>query len=898
MNFEEKLENTVKMKDNFNNNLIVTFIGHKIHKSIGIITSGGDAPGMNSAIRSIVRTSIRFNQNVFGVYRGYDGLINDYICQLGWDTETHNMSEGGTVLLSFRSQKFYEREGRKQAVLNLVKRHINSLIILGGDGSLKGGILLRNEFRELQEELINENKLCIDDYVYSNINEQINEIDNFYGKPECYKETPKINLNRFTGGNNDSIVTSIVTSVESANNSVDNENKEECINENEHNVQIIDNLNNECKSSNMNNENFSTNKDNENTTINKNRDKLNNGIENLQNIKNKEEFITKREEEIKTKDKNLNSENTNVFNITNKSSLNKINSTTTDNSSKNIKNKSKISNESSRNEGKTNSTTQDCLKYNTNLTQEKTLEKNNLNIKDYIYDLKIVGIPASIDNDIYGADFTLGADTAMNRIVESIDHLSSTMRSHQRIFVVEVMGNTCGWLSIMTSISCISDYMLIPEDPPEDWKKEVLENIRFAQKHGKPGMFIIISEGSIDKQNIKIQSSEVVDFIKSYNIDVRLLKLGHVQRGGPTSAFDRILGTLSGIKAFEELFTDLVPRVVLFKDGDLDLYELEHIIEMNDSLKKYQQEKQYNKIIQLRGNLFKTLHRIYNTIISNKKDNRALFMEDINLKLLVQDNIHLKNKYDKLNQKIPSASVRIGIIQCGKRASGMNNSLNSIIQYCYSMKVDPYIILNGFDGLIKDQVIKAQLFEFSNDFNNGGANLGLGSVDILDLKLVLDKLEEHRINNLIIIGDSDCLPLLEELKIENSRRVNCSFIKDENISLSENKKTILCGNKERNFNENKSLSKISDDIKNDNKDHIDKDNDNMNDNNLNNINLKGIDLNKIKTNDINDITIDNYYLKTDSSETYSNIEKNKEFANNVKHCSKENSFDNKKLTMF
>ncbi|KAK6089937.1 hypothetical protein P3W45_001140 [Vairimorpha bombi] len=679
--------------DKMGNKIVVTYLNSRSHVSVAIITSGGDAPGMNSCIRSIVRSSIKYGGSVYGVYRGYDGLINDYICELGWDTETHSSAEGGTVLLSFRSKDFFSRDGRKKAVLNLVKRGINSLIILGGDGSLKGALVLKNEFKELFKELIEEGKISLEDIYFKSKDNNIiaassttnssntsmynnDYYDEFYGVPECYKENPKKNI-------------------------------------------------------------------------------------------------------IKTS-----------------SSSSRIN------------------------------------------TSERLYD-----ISEYIYDLVIVGIPASIDNDISSCDYTLGCDTALNRVVESIDHLSSTMRSHQRVFVIEVMGRTCGWLSLMSGYSCLADYIFIPEDPPLDWKNEVLENIQYGRRHGKPGIFIIISEGSIDSTGNKIESSGVVDYIKEQGIDVRLLKLGHVQRGGPTSSFDRILGTLSGIKAYEEVcklindelnskvkihnedsdknelnsssnldknelnnkFSDknelnnkfsekneLISssnldksKLIVYDDGDILSIDLDDVITQNDKIKEYEANKDYKSILPSRGNLFKTAHSLYKLFINGKKTSRALCMEDINLRVLVQDNIKLKNKFKKENDMImynmverAGNNMRIGIMQYGSRSSGMNTALNSVVQYCYMRQIEPFYILNGIEGLLNDQVIKAEMYEFGNDFNNGGSILGMGERMIEgDIReKIISQMKKYNLVSLIVIGDSSSLEDIYDLNLSSLSHQNFNVI--------------------------------------------------------------------------------------------------------------------------
>ncbi|EOB11558.1 6-phosphofructokinase [Nosema bombycis CQ1] len=443
-----------------------------------------------------------------------------------------------------------------------------------------------------------------------------------------------------------------------------------------------------------------------------------------------------------------------------------------------------------------------------------TSHSHHLN-ENLIYDLKIIGIPSSIDNDIWGTDYTLGADTALNRIIESIDHLSSTMKSHQRIFVIEVMGRSCGWLALMSGLSCLSDYVLISEDPPEDWRKEVMDKVFFAKNHGKPGIFIVISEGACDRKGIKIPSMDVVNHIASFNIDVRLLKLGHIQRGGPTSAFDRILGTLMGIKA-HELSTEMEDnesKIVVYSNGEIQSKNLNTVIEMIDKVGIYEKDLNFREVLNSRGSFYNLAYSFYKEFLEGKSKVDAPFMEDVNLKTLLKDNPTLQKKFESKNrskmEKINGCSSnketssnggnkdgvvnggskegsssnepynnnnhfnfinnrvllkdkkKIGILQCGSRSSGMNTALNSIIQYSFTVGLEPVYILNGFDGLQQEQIISSKLYEFSTDYNNGGASLGLCGIKYVNLENIKKVLIKKGIENLIIIGDSECLEVVE-----------------------------------------------------------------------------------------------------------------------------------------
>ncbi|MEI9946514.1 MAG: 6-phosphofructokinase [Chitinophagaceae bacterium] len=120
-------------------------MGHKVSK-IGVLTSGGDAPGMNAAIRAVVRTAIYHDIEVYGVMRGYQGMLDDDIFKMETKSVANIIQRGGTILKTARCKEFFEPEGRKKAYANLKKRGIDGLVIIGGDGSFRGAVKLCQEF--------------------------------------------------------------------------------------------------------------------------------------------------------------------------------------------------------------------------------------------------------------------------------------------------------------------------------------------------------------------------------------------------------------------------------------------------------------------------------------------------------------------------------------------------------------------------------------------------------------------------------------------------------------------------------------------------------------------------------------------------------------------------------
>ncbi|HVO41633.1 MAG TPA: 6-phosphofructokinase, partial [Aggregatilineales bacterium] len=162
-------------------------------------------------------------------------------------------------------------------------------------------------------------------------------------------------------------------------------------------------------------------------------------------------------------------------------------------------------------------------------------------------DFPVVGIPGSIDNDIWGTDYSVGVDTALNTILDALDKLRDTASSHERAFLIEVMGRNCGYLALTGGILGGAEVTLIPEKDVE--LEEIAARLEDAYLRGKNHAIAVIAEGA--KHNI----NEVAKFLESHSVgfEVRITILGHIQRGGSPSAFDRLLATRMGVRAVDYL---------------------------------------------------------------------------------------------------------------------------------------------------------------------------------------------------------------------------------------------------------------------------------------------------------------------------------------------------------
>jgi 6-phosphofructokinase 1 len=292
-----------------------------LNNKIAVLTSGGDAPGMNSAIRAVVRKGIYHNLKVYGVYHGYEGLINGEIKEMELGSVADIIHRGGTILKSARCPEMFKETGQKKAAQQLLEKGIDALVVIGGDGSYRGALTL---------------------------------------------------------------------------------------------------------------------------------------------------------------------------------------------------------------------------------TQ---------------YGIRIIGIPGTIDNDIVGTDLTIGYDTAVNTVVEAVSKLRDTATSHERAFIVEVMGRNCGAIALRSGLAIGAESILLPEVPFD--LQEISEKLLRGFRRGKNHSIIIAAEGVGDIWQIAKKLKEYSGF------DNRVTILGHIQRGGSPSAFDSLLGAMMGAKAVEVLLEGKSEVMISFSHNEV-----------------------------------------------------------------------------------------------------------------------------------------------------------------------------------------------------------------------------------------------------------------------------------------------------------------------------------------
>ena len=304
-------------------------------KKIAVMTSGGDSPGMNAAIRAVVRSCAYYKLDCAGIYRGYQGMIEGDIVPMSARDVHHIIQKGGTVLKSARSKEFMTIEGRKKAYKSLVDNKIDALVVIGGDGSFTGGMIFSDEF------------------------------------------------------------------------------------------------------------NF-----------------------------------------------------------------------------------------------------------------------------------PVIGIPGTIDNDIFGTDYTLGYDTALNTAVEVIDKIRDTASSHNRLFFVEVMGRDSGFIALNSGIGAGAEEILIPEE--NMGLDRLLDSLEKSRRSGKSSSLVVVAEGDKTGANVFELANYVETNLPQY--DVRVSVLGHMQRGGSPSCFDRVLASRMGVKAVELLIDGETSKMVGVQNNEMHAVDLENAV--------------------------------------------------------------------------------------------------------------------------------------------------------------------------------------------------------------------------------------------------------------------------------------------------------------------------------
>jgi 6-phosphofructokinase 1 len=198
------------------------------------------------------------------------------------------------------------------------------------------------------------------------------------------------------------------------------------------------------------------------------------------------------------------------------------------------------------------------------------------------FNIPVIGIPATIDNDIFGTSHTIGYDSALNTVVDVIDKIRDTASSHNRLFFIEVMGKDAGHIALNTGVGAGAEEILIPEE--DLGLDRLVESLKRSKATGKSSSIVIVAEGDKTGKNVFELKDYVDENLDGY--DARVSVLGHLQRGGSPSCFDRVLASRMGVKAVDFLLENKTNLMVGLKDGIIELTPLEKAIKGKTSINK------------------------------------------------------------------------------------------------------------------------------------------------------------------------------------------------------------------------------------------------------------------------------------------------------------------------
>lgn len=346
--------------------------------------------------------------------------------------------------------------------------------------------------------------------------------------------------------------------------------------------------------------------------------------------------------------------------------------------------------------------------------------------------LRLAGLIGSIDNDMYGTDMTIGTDSALHRITEAMDAIHSTAASHQRSFVVEVMGRRCGYLALMSALAAGANWVLIPEHPPVagEWEQQMCAALRAGRAAGRRQNIVVLAEGAHDTAGTRITSERVKQVLsEELHEDTRVTILGHVQRGGAPSAFDRHLGTVCGAAAVEHLLRaapDAEPVVVGMRQHKVVTTPLEHAVAETQKVSQMIAEGRYEEAMALRGSAFVEAWRTHQTMT-------------------------------QATPKAPAPGqrpLRIAILHAGGPAPGMNTAVRAAVRMGMDRGHQMLAVRNGFRGLIGGAVHELDWMSVNGWVARGGAEFGASRHVPTEEQwaAVAQTLTTHEVDGLLMIG--------------------------------------------------------------------------------------------------------------------------------------------------
>lgn len=343
--------------------------------------------------------------------------------------------------------------------------------------------------------------------------------------------------------------------------------------------------------------------------------------------------------------------------------------------------------------------------------------------------LRFAGLVGSIDNDLVGVDMTIGADSALHRIIDAIDALTSTAASHQRSFVVEVMGRHCGYLALMAAVAGGCDYVLIPERPPEEgWEDRMCAELRRGRRAGRRDSIVIVAEGATDRAGRPIRADDVRATIEErLGEDTRVTILGHVQRGGTPSAFDRWCSTWLGHAAALEVLSDAGPDagpVIGLKGNRVTPVPLMDAVRRTREVPELIASGDYDRAMEYRGGSFTEMAGIFGELT------------------------------EPVRVQVGEDTKRVAIIHAGGLAPGMNTAARAAVRLGINRGHTMLGVQGGFVGLVAGDIRELGWGDVEGWAGDAGAHLGLRRhiPAVEELYSISRAFEEHRVEALMVIG--------------------------------------------------------------------------------------------------------------------------------------------------
>ncbi|VEG30044.1 6-phosphofructokinase [Actinomyces howellii] len=366
--------------------------------------------------------------------------------------------------------------------------------------------------------------------------------------------------------------------------------------------------------------------------------------------------------------------------------------------------------------------------------------------------LVVTGIVGSIDNDLVGADMTIGTDSALHRILEAIDDISSTAASHQRTFVVEVMGRHCGYLALMAAVAGGCDYVLVPELPPADgWEEDMCRKLSQGRQAGRRESMVIVAEGATDRAGNRITAEDVKQVLADrLGEKARVTILGHVQRGGKPSAYDRWMSTLLGCTAAREVLTaeaGTEPCIIAERHNRIERLPMMEQIRATQEVKDLVAAGDYLGAVQARGTSFGQMLVLFENMSTPP------------------------SLYGVPTPKAGQRNKRVAIIHAGGLAPGMNTAARAAVRLGLDHDFTMLGVYGGFPGLLDGDVHELSWDDVEGWVGNGGAELGTRrEIPTIEQLYALGRsIESHEIDALLVIGGFNAYLAAHKLVTERDR---------------------------------------------------------------------------------------------------------------------------------